>query len=232
MAKIIFSSLVVGLRGKIGGTIFQGGRYGFIARQNFYPFNPSTEKQKKARGQLGSISKEWKDLTPSQRATWAVSLNARTQQPKRKKVFASNVLSPFAFFLQTNYYRSLVKLTQIYDYAGTGATYGGQGLKLRYDKTNDNYYLSFTQVVSQNSFVLLFSTRPYSSGVSNFQGHYVYSGFFQVLSPQLEYVINLFWEKQFQGTLTDKEQIGFKTVFVSQNGVYTSENPVTVSITG
>lgn len=232
MAKIVFSSLVSAIRGKIGGTIFQGGRYGFIARQNFYPFNPSTEKQKKARGRLGSISKEWKDLTPSQRATWSVSVNERTQQPKRKKVFTVNVLSPFAFFLQTNSYRSLVKLTQIYEYRGTGAKYAGQGVLLKYDKNNANYYLSFTSPVVANTFVLMYSTVPFSSGVSNFGGHFVYSGFFQVISPQSQYNVDLFWQKQFTGTLTDKQQIGFKTVFVSENGVYTSENNVKVEIAG
>lgn len=230
MAKIIFSSLVSGLRGKIGGTIFQGGRYGFIARQNFYPFNPSSEKQKKARGRLGGISKEWKELTDAQRATWAVDVNNRTQPAKRKKVFAVNVLSPFDFFLQTNYYRALVKQTQIYSYTGTGATYGGQGLQLRYDKTTGQYFLSFTQILTSGIFVLLYSTRKYSAGVTNFEGKWLFSGFFNVVAGQLEVLIDPFWKKQFSGTIGANETIGFKTLFLSANGVYTSQNKVTVRV--
>lgn len=230
MAKIIFSPLVAGLRGKIGGTIFQGGRYGFIARQNFYPFNPSSEKQKKARGLLGGIAKEWKELTNAERATWAVDANSRTQPAKRKKVFAVNVLSPFDFFVQTNYYRSLVKLTQIFTYTGTGATYAGKGLVLRYDKTTGQYFLSFTQVLTSGIFVLLYSTAKYSAGVSNFDGKWVFSGFFNVVTGQKEVLIDSFWKKQFSGTIGPKETIGFKTLFVSANGVYTSQNKVTVSV--
>ena len=230
MAKIIFSPLVSGLRGKIGGTIFQGGRYGFIARQNFYPFNPSSEKQKKARGRLSGISKEWKDLTFQQRASWAVDANSRTQQARRKKVFTVNVLSPFDFFVQTNYYRALVKETQVYSYPGKGATYGGKGLLLRYDKTTGQYFLSFTQVLSAGIFVLLYSTRKYSAGVSNFAGKWVFSGFFNVVTGQSEVLIDSFWEKQFTGTIGPNETIGFKTLFVSANGVYTSQNKVTVRV--
>lgn len=228
MAKIIFSSLVAGIRGKIGGTIFQGGRYGFIARQNFYPFNPSSEKQKIARGRLSGISKEWKDLTSLERASWAVDANSRTQQARRKKVFTVNVLSPFDFFVQTNYYRALVKETQVYTYPGTGATYGGKGLALRYDKTTGQYFLSFTQVLSAGIFVLLYSTRKYSAGVSNFEGKWVFSGFFNVVTGQREVLIDSFWQKQFKGTIGANETIGFKTLFVSANGVYTSQNKVTV----
>lgn len=222
--------MVVGLRGKIGGTIFQGGRYGFIARQNFYPFNPSSEKQKIARGRLGGISKEWKDLTSVQRATWAVDANSRTQPARRKKVFTVNVLSPFDFFVQTNYYRSLVKLTQVYTYPGAGATYGGQGLLLRYDKTTGQYFLSFTQILTSGIFVLLYSTRKYSAGVTNFEGKWVFSGFFNVVSGQSEVLIDSFWEKQFTGTIGANETIGFKTLFCSANGVYTSQNKVTVNV--
>ena len=222
--------MVVGLRGKIGGTIFQGGRYGFIARQNFYAFNPSSEKQKIARGRLGGISKEWKDLTSVQRATWAVDANSRTQPARRKKVFTVNVLSPFDFFVQTNYYRSLVKLTQVYTYPGAGATYGGQGLLLRYDKTTGQYFLSFTQILTSGIFVLLYSTRKYSAGVTNFEGKWVFSGFFNVVSGQSEVLIDSFWEKQFTGTIGANETIGFKTLFCSANGVYTSQNKVTVNV--
>lgn len=230
MAKIIFSSLVSGLRGKIGGTIFQGGRYGFIARQNFYPFNPSSEKQKKARGRLGGISKQWKELTDAERLSWATGDGSRMQNPKVKKAFAPNVLTPFAFFLQTNYYRTLTKETQVYTYPGKGATYGGQGLLLRYDKNNADYYLSFTQILTNNTYVLMYSTRPVSSGRSNFDGEFVFSGFFFVSSGQIEVLINTFWQKQFTGTLTKKQTIGFKTLFVSQNGVYTSQNQCKVDI--
>lgn len=230
MAKIIFSPLVSGLRGKIGGTIFQGGRYGFIARQNFYPFNPSSEKQKIARGRLSGISKEWKDLTPLQRASWAVDANSRTQQARRKKVFSVNVLSPFDFFVQTNYYRALVKETQVYTYPGAGATYGGKGLALRYDKTTGQYFLSFTQILTSGIYVLLYSTRKYSAGVSNFEGKWVFSGFFNVVTGQSEVVINSFWKKQFSGTIAANETIGFKTLFISANGVYTSQNQVGVKV--
>jgi len=66
-AKIQYGALVTELKGKIGGTVFQSGRYGFQARNKPAPNRTASYNQSIVRGSILAVSKAWRDLTESER---------------------------------------------------------------------------------------------------------------------------------------------------------------------
>lgn len=58
------------LIGSIGGTVYQRGRFGGVARNRSVPVNPATDRQERARIAMAYCSNEWKLLTPAQRNAW------------------------------------------------------------------------------------------------------------------------------------------------------------------
>jgi len=69
-AKIQYGALVTELKGKIGGTVFQSGRYGFQARNKPQAFRNPSVTQSHIRGVILTISKNWRTLTQAERDSW------------------------------------------------------------------------------------------------------------------------------------------------------------------
>jgi len=67
MAKVQYGALVTELKGKIGGTVFQSGRYGFQARNKPVPIKTASTSQSDVRSAILSVSKAWKTLSAAQR---------------------------------------------------------------------------------------------------------------------------------------------------------------------
>jgi hypothetical protein len=70
MAKIQYGALVTELKGKIGGTVFQSGRYGFQVRNKPTPIRTASRTQSAVRSTILTISKAWRDLTEPQRLAY------------------------------------------------------------------------------------------------------------------------------------------------------------------
>lgn len=70
MALIEYSALVNAIRGRIGGSIFQGGAAGPIIRARCLPVNRNTPRQIRARSIAASLQSEWISLTEDQRNLW------------------------------------------------------------------------------------------------------------------------------------------------------------------
>lgn len=71
MALIKFGGGVVGMAGKIAGTVFARNRYGQYARGWAKPVNPQSDRQTAARGRIGMLGAAWGEvLTDEQRAGW------------------------------------------------------------------------------------------------------------------------------------------------------------------
>lgn len=66
MAKAPF----VTQRGGVGGVVYQGGKFGPIARERVVPTNPQTIRQQNQRNILGTTATEWRGLTDAQRLAW------------------------------------------------------------------------------------------------------------------------------------------------------------------
>lgn len=94
MARVIFSSMVEEIVGKLAGSVFQDSYGGFQIRTRVSPRNPQSTYQQLRRGEFGFLSSSWRNLTSIERQT-----------------FIDNAPSPGAslnFFLQTNVNLSLI----------------------------------------------------------------------------------------------------------------------------
>lgn len=56
--------------GSIGPVVYQGGRYGTVARARVTPINPRTLKQQNVRSVLSTVASEWRGLTDAGREAW------------------------------------------------------------------------------------------------------------------------------------------------------------------
>jgi len=70
MAIVKFGATVVGVRGTIAGLTFSHNASSNYVRAWTRSSNPRTASQSVARGQLGSLAIEWRDLTSTQRSGW------------------------------------------------------------------------------------------------------------------------------------------------------------------
>ena len=100
MALIKFGGGIVGMAGKIAGTVFARNRYGQYARSWAKPVNPKTDRQTGARARIGMLGAAWAlELTAEQRAGW--NLYAANVDMKNKLGETMNI-SGFNQFCRTN----------------------------------------------------------------------------------------------------------------------------------
>ena len=86
------------LRGSIGSTTFQRGRYGNLARQRVMPVNPNTLRQVDTRNTLGYLSSRWgTGLTASQIVNWNAYAASTPWIP------SNTILTGQAAFIATNF---------------------------------------------------------------------------------------------------------------------------------
>lgn len=70
MAKIKLGTVVVGIRGALGGTIYSANAAGPYARAWARPTHERTQKQQQARRRYALAGAQWRALTSGQRAAW------------------------------------------------------------------------------------------------------------------------------------------------------------------
>jgi hypothetical protein len=70
MGKIKMGALVVGLRGKVGGSVASHNRGGDYMRNKVTPVNPKTSYQSNVRNRFASLSSGWRNLTQAQQNAW------------------------------------------------------------------------------------------------------------------------------------------------------------------
>lgn len=70
MAKVVFSDLIVEMRGKVGGAVYSKNKGGAYRKRRTVPSNPQTAAQIAVRGKVSTLSQAWKTLTSEQQAAW------------------------------------------------------------------------------------------------------------------------------------------------------------------
>lgn len=70
MALITLGSGITGIRGKIGGTVYQGSASGTISKNRGYRAKSSSIISAKAQTILGQVSQYWLTMSDTDRATW------------------------------------------------------------------------------------------------------------------------------------------------------------------
>jgi hypothetical protein len=81
MARIQYGGGVVDMRGSVGGTTYSRNHAGAYSRARVKPVDPQTEEQMLIRGTLSSLAQHWRDLSPEDRADWALFAEAVSSSP-------------------------------------------------------------------------------------------------------------------------------------------------------
>jgi len=70
MARVKFGSVVTGIKGKVGGQVFQQNRYGWTLRQKPIATGNNSASKSAKRQMLLQVSQHWRTLTDAQRIGW------------------------------------------------------------------------------------------------------------------------------------------------------------------
>lgn len=113
MALIKFGGGVVGMAGKIGGTVYARNRYGQYARSWANPVNPRSDRQTAIRGIIGALGDLWgQTLTDDQRASWE---NYASNVEMKNRLGETIQLSGFNHFCRSNAVRIHAGLVPVLD---------------------------------------------------------------------------------------------------------------------
>lgn len=99
MAQIKLGSLVTGIRGKIGGTIVQGGRTGYQMRNLVQPRKARTNTSSISRNYFAWLSRSWSVLAFEDRALWVAFATFQTRLNKFGDVY---IPTGFQMFMEFN----------------------------------------------------------------------------------------------------------------------------------
>ncbi len=86
------------LIGKVGGTVFQRGKFGSILRRRVFPVNPQSDRQMVVRSDTSNVAHLWSSLTDNDRLQWSFLAELYPVVKNGRQ----NVLSGFLFFSKCN----------------------------------------------------------------------------------------------------------------------------------
>lgn len=112
MALIKFGAGIVGMAGKIAGTVFARNRSGAYARAWAKPVNPRTDRQNAIRALTGILAGLWAALSAAQRAAWNLYANGVTVT---NRLGESMKLSGYNMFCRSNAARLYASLDAVSD---------------------------------------------------------------------------------------------------------------------
>lgn len=179
MALIKFGGGVVGMAGKIAGTVFARNRYGQYARSWSKPVNPKTDRQTGARARIGLLGAAWAvELTEEQRAGWNVYA---ANVPMKNRLGETMNLSGFNQYCRTNGVLLAIGEARKDDAPGI-FTLGEQdpSLEVSVDATAGEIKVSFDAdadwVSEDGAFLAVSVGRPVNKNVEFFGGPFRLAG--------------------------------------------------------
>lgn len=110
MARVQTGSIVTDIRGKLGGTIFQGNRFGLVMKNKSAIVNKVSLNQSRRRAALSSISSNWQKLSDAQRNSWS---QWSQYQGLKHGTFKSRIMSGQHAYIQVNQYLAMLGETAI-----------------------------------------------------------------------------------------------------------------------
>lgn len=172
MARIIYSGVIDGIAGKVGGSVFQRGRSGNVFKNKPIPRNPQSDYQKRVRAIFAEISKRWGTITEAQREAWNELADQRVVSAKKKSFGTKFKLTGKALFQQVNGNLRLVSSPFADAPPAPGSTDTTEITSLTIDLTNDKVNLIFRASPLSASFIILGVTPTLSAGTSFYKGKY------------------------------------------------------------
>lgn len=70
MANVSYGDMVVELKGRSSGKVYQKTKFGYIQRKRVKPSNPNTPLQQATRRAIPTLNRQWSTLTETQRLNW------------------------------------------------------------------------------------------------------------------------------------------------------------------
>lgn len=122
MAIVKLSSLIIGIRGSVGGVTFSDGAGGPYAKAWGRGSNGRARKQQRARSFFGSMGAQWQALSGAQRSDWD-DLAVADPEPTFNSLGEPVTLSGFGYFARCNTRRLALGMEILQDApTGTEAT--------------------------------------------------------------------------------------------------------------
>lgn len=109
MAIIKLGSLVLGIRGTVGGVVYSAGLGGPYARAWGRSSNPRAVLQQRSRAHLGGLPGAWQSVSASERSDWDV-FAATDPEPTFNSLGEPVTLSGYNYFVRCNVRRLQVGL--------------------------------------------------------------------------------------------------------------------------
>ena len=108
MAVVKTGAAIADIRGKIGGSVFQGSQGGLVLRNNTTPVNPSSQLQVANRSLYFRLQVEWSNILTAQRIQWDQWAQYQNNNQGR---FTTSFQSGQVAFIQCNFYRIISNQT-------------------------------------------------------------------------------------------------------------------------
>jgi len=99
MARVKLSPIISSINGKLGNSVFQGGKSGIILREKVQPRNRNTTKQVQARNRLSTVKRAWQSLSSASKNSW---ISFASFYQKKTKFNSSKILTAYEAFIQHN----------------------------------------------------------------------------------------------------------------------------------
>jgi hypothetical protein len=177
MAIVKYSSLVDGVRNKIGNQVFSQNRYGPFVRDWVIPANPSTASQVHVRSNEAAISAAWRNLDNETRAIWN---EATLSYPRTNSLGETYYLSGFNFFMSCNLY--LLPYTTIIqaDWQASEMPSAISISQLDCNGAANSFELCFDYMPNSSSLVgAVYASRALSAGVNYCKSEFRFIGFIE-----------------------------------------------------
>lgn len=152
MAKVVLSSLLDSLTGKLSGSVFQVSTGGLQLRVLVKPRNPRTGKQQAVRGSFLATTSKYRNLTTTQRSSWS---DASTLP-----------VEGYARYNASNFFRANIGLLPMSTYSGTGLlTAPGTEIKTLSTTSIILKFAPYNGEIPVNNYILIYATEPLGPGI-------------------------------------------------------------------
>jgi len=149
MARVKPSGLINDIRGKVGGSVFQGYKGGIFVRSSTTPINKLSQTQLRTRRITSELQDSWRDLSATERQAWELYTQNILVHQKNNHLKS---ISGHQYYLKCNHYRVQ------YDFTPFDIPNIGQAINQNATWTADRY----------GNHLLMFPSRPLDDGTEFF----------------------------------------------------------------
>ena len=172
MAKVIFGQGIAGVKGAVGGSVFQKVRSFYIMKQKGIPTNPKTSFQAGVRAFFTTVSKKWSTISDSDRLSWNKKADGTSVASKKKSFGGGQKLSGKALFQEVNQNLLLAGEVLVDTPPAIGTTNTTKITSVEIDKSAGGLNVLFDGATDNDAIMLISTTGPLSAGTTYKKGKF------------------------------------------------------------